>query len=104
MKIMAFSDLHMSRKRAAELVAASADADLVIGAGDFCNMRQGLEQAMGMLAGLAVPAMKASMSCATPRRPAPPCCTGLDARLTASRSTASAMEFPSRRSGRGPAT
>jgi Icc-related predicted phosphoesterase len=55
MKIMAFSDLHMSRKRAAELVAASAEADLVIGAGDFCNMRQGLDQAMEMLAGLAAP-------------------------------------------------
>jgi len=57
MKIMAFSDLHMSRRKAALLVEASADADLVIGAGDFCNMRQGLEQAMGMLAGLAVPAI-----------------------------------------------
>jgi len=57
MKILAFSDLHMSRRRAALLVEASADADLVIGAGDFCNMRQGLDEAMEMLAGLAAPAI-----------------------------------------------
>ncbi|TNJ47620.1 metallophosphoesterase [Phaeobacter sp. B1627] len=55
MKVMAFSDLHLSEERAAELVAASADADLVIGAGDFCNMRQGLARAMEMLAGIAAP-------------------------------------------------
>ena len=46
MKILAFSDLHLARARAAEIVAASAGADLVIGAGDFCNMRQGLPEAM----------------------------------------------------------
>lgn len=55
MKILAFSDLHLVRARAADLVAASAEADLVIGAGDFCNMRQGLDRAMQMLAGLAAP-------------------------------------------------
>ncbi|PCJ06879.1 MAG: serine/threonine protein phosphatase [Rhodobacteraceae bacterium] len=55
MKILAFSDLHMARARAADLVAASTEADLVIGAGDFCNMRQGLDQAMQLLAGLAAP-------------------------------------------------
>ena len=55
MKILAFSDLHMARARAADLVAASVDADLVIGAGDFCNMRQGLDQAMQLLAGIATP-------------------------------------------------
>ena len=55
MKILAFSDLHMARARAADLVAASADADLVIGAGDFCNMGQGLDQAMQLLSGIAAP-------------------------------------------------
>jgi len=55
MKILAFSDLHHARARAAVLVEASADADLVIGAGDFCNMRQGLEEALGLLDGLAAP-------------------------------------------------
>jgi len=55
MKIMAFSDLHHSRRRAEALVEASADADLVIGAGDFCNMRDGLPEAMNLLAGITPP-------------------------------------------------
>jgi len=55
MRILAFSDLHMARNRAADLVAASADADLVIGAGDYCNMRQGLDEAMQMLSDIAAP-------------------------------------------------
>ncbi len=52
MKILAFSDLHMARARAADIVAASAEADLVIGAGDYCNMREGLDEAMAMLSGI----------------------------------------------------
>lgn len=55
MKILAFSDLHLARDKAAVLVAASAKADLVIGAGDFCNHRQGLDRAMEMLRGIAAP-------------------------------------------------
>jgi Icc-related predicted phosphoesterase len=54
-KVLAFSDLHLARSRAADLVAASAEADLVIGAGDFCNMRQGLAEAMDLLSGLQAP-------------------------------------------------
>jgi len=54
-KILAFSDLHMARARAVDLVAASAGADLVIGAGDFCNMRLGLDQAMDLLSGITAP-------------------------------------------------
>ena len=46
MKILAFSDLHMAKARAADIVAASRDADLVIGAGDFCIRRNGLDLAM----------------------------------------------------------
>ncbi|MES0864588.1 metallophosphoesterase [Ruegeria sp. SCPT10] len=55
MRILAFSDLHMARNRAADLVEASAQADLVIGAGDYCNMRQGLAEAMQMLSGISAP-------------------------------------------------
>ena len=55
MKILAFSDLHHNHRAAAALVGISAEADLVIGAGDFCNMRQALPQAMEMLAGISVP-------------------------------------------------
>ncbi|NRB16817.1 MAG: metallophosphoesterase family protein [Rhodobacteraceae bacterium] len=55
MKILAFSDLHLAPVAAADLVAASGGADLVIGAGDFCNMRQGLDRAMQLLSGIAAP-------------------------------------------------
>jgi len=55
MRILAFSDLHHARARAADLVAASAEADLILGAGDFCNHRQGLPEAMNLLTGLAAP-------------------------------------------------
>lgn len=55
MKILAFSDLHLVAELARDLVAVSPEADLVIGAGDFCNMRQGLARAMEMLSGLAAP-------------------------------------------------
>ena len=55
MKVLAFSDLHLARARAAALVEASHDADLVIGAGDFCNMRQGLSEAMELLEGITAP-------------------------------------------------
>lgn len=54
-KILAFSDLHHSRRRAEALVAASAEADLVIGAGDFCNMRQDLWGALSLLKDMARP-------------------------------------------------
>lgn len=55
MRILAFSDIHLARGRAAALVKASATADLVIGAGDFCNMRQGLPDAMALFEGLGAP-------------------------------------------------
>ena len=55
MRILAFSDLHHARARAAALVQASGAADLVIGAGDFCNMRQDLPAAMTLLSGIAAP-------------------------------------------------
>ena len=49
-RILAFSDMHLSRRCAAEICAAAAEADLVIGAGDFCTQRRGLDDAMGLLA------------------------------------------------------
>lgn len=55
MKVLAFSDLHLARARSAALVEASAEADLVIGAGDFCNTRMGLDEGMAMLDGIAAP-------------------------------------------------
>ena len=55
MKILAFSDLHHSRSRAAEIVDASTSADLVIGAGDFCNVRRDLDDAMALLGAIKPP-------------------------------------------------
>jgi len=55
MKILAFSDLHHSTSRAAALVQASQEADLVIGAGDFCNMRNRLDDALALLSGIRAP-------------------------------------------------
>lgn len=55
MHILAFSDLHLSAAHAETLVEASTEADLVIGAGDFCTMREGLEDAMKMLHGIMAP-------------------------------------------------
>ena len=57
MRILAFSDLHLARARAADLVAASHDADLVIAAGDYCGARDGLDRAMAMLDGMAAPVL-----------------------------------------------
>lgn len=48
-RIIAFSDMHRARRCAAEIVAAAAKADLVIGAGDFAVMREGLAEAMALL-------------------------------------------------------
>lgn len=48
-RILAFSDVHLERSRIRTLVEAARDADLVIGAGDFCNLRVGLGEAMDLL-------------------------------------------------------
>jgi Icc-related predicted phosphoesterase len=48
-RILAFSDMHLSRRCAADIRVAARDADLVIGAGDFCNGRNGLDEAMELL-------------------------------------------------------
>lgn len=50
MKILAFSDLHCDLDGAASLVERSADADLVVGAGDFAGVHEGLEETMAALA------------------------------------------------------
>ena len=56
-RILAFSDMHRSRRCAAEIVEAAAEADLVIGAGDFAVMREGLAEAMALLEPIAAKAV-----------------------------------------------
>ncbi|TCO71707.1 metallophosphoesterase family protein [Rhodovulum euryhalinum] len=80
MRILAFSDLHLSHDAAEALVAASARADLVIGAGDFCNRREGLDRAMAMLSGIAAPCVMVPGNCESAdelRAAAPPGATVL---------------------------
>lgn len=55
MKLLAFSDLHRDLSRAAELVEMSAEADVVIGAGDFASVHEGLEETIGALVAIETP-------------------------------------------------
>lgn len=55
MRILAFSDLHCDLEQAARLTELSADADVVIGAGDFASIHELLEETIGALSGITVP-------------------------------------------------
>jgi len=49
MRLLAFSDVHRDERQAARLADMSADADVVVGAGDFASMHRGLEQLIDVL-------------------------------------------------------
>lgn len=55
MKLLAFSDLHRDLDQAAELVEMSAAADVVIGAGDFASVHEGLKETIDALAAIETP-------------------------------------------------
>ncbi len=55
MRLLAFSDLHRDLDQADELVRLSADADLVVGAGDFASVHEGLEETIGALDAITAP-------------------------------------------------
>lgn len=55
--MLAFSDLHRDLGRAAHLVEISADADVVVGAGDFASIHEGLDQAIDVLAAIEAPTL-----------------------------------------------
>ena len=57
MKLLAFSDLHRDLGQAEKLVEMSAEADAVIGAGDFASVHEGLEETIGALAAIEKPAV-----------------------------------------------
>lgn len=57
MKLLAFSDLHRDLAQAAELVEMSARADVVIGAGDFASVHEGLGETIGALSAIEAPAV-----------------------------------------------
>jgi len=54
-KLLAFSDLHRDLGRAAKLVEMSRQADVVIGAGDFASVHEGLEETIDALAEIRTP-------------------------------------------------
>lgn len=49
MRVLAFSDLHRDMDAARMIVAASIEADVVIGARDFATRREGLEDTLDIL-------------------------------------------------------
>jgi Icc-related predicted phosphoesterase len=55
MRLLAFSDLHVDVDRAQSLAAASADADVVLGVGDFASVHSGLEETIGALRSIGKP-------------------------------------------------
>jgi Icc-related predicted phosphoesterase len=57
MRLLAFSDLHTDTGQAARLVAASEDADVVVGVGDFASVHSGLEETIGVLRQITKPAI-----------------------------------------------
>ena len=57
MKLLLFSDLHSDFSTASKLAAMSKDADVVVGAGDFCVGRRGLAKIMGALAPIEKPSV-----------------------------------------------
>jgi Icc-related predicted phosphoesterase len=54
-RLLAFSDLHRDLGQAERLVEMSADADVVIGAGDFASIHEGLGETISALAGIEKP-------------------------------------------------
>jgi Icc-related predicted phosphoesterase len=54
-KLLAFSDLHRDLDQGAKLVEMSAGADVVIGAGDFASIHEGLEETIAALQGIEKP-------------------------------------------------
>ncbi len=56
-KLLAFSDLHRDLGQAAALVEMSAGADVVIGAGDFASVHEGLEETIAALTAIERPSV-----------------------------------------------
>jgi Icc-related predicted phosphoesterase len=54
-RILAFSDLHRDLNQAAKLVDRSSEADVVIAAGDFASVHEGLEDAIDALKPISAP-------------------------------------------------
>jgi len=54
-RVLAFSDVHRDLGQCAKLTELSAEADVVVGAGDFASVHEGLEETIGALAEIEAP-------------------------------------------------
>lgn len=54
-RLLLFSDVHLDADACRELVTKSADADVVIGAGDFCVTRRNLAHSISVLSSITTP-------------------------------------------------
>jgi Icc-related predicted phosphoesterase len=52
MKLLLFSDLHCNTRKTMGIVQKAAGVDIVVGAGDFANVRRGLEGVIRLLAAI----------------------------------------------------
>lgn len=57
MRILAFSDLHRDIEAAQRIVGASAEADVIVGAGDFATCGEGAIETLEILRGVQAPAV-----------------------------------------------
>jgi len=55
MECLLFSDVHGNQGACRSLVERASDVDVVLGAGDFCNMRRGLQPVIDVLADIDTP-------------------------------------------------
>ena len=55
MKLLVFSDLHNDFRTASKLIELSNTVDVVVGAGDFCVARQGLDEIIAPLSAITKP-------------------------------------------------
>ncbi|MES3630055.1 MAG: metallophosphoesterase [Longimonas sp.] len=53
--LLCVSDIHSDRSAARHLVARALEVDIVVGAGDFCDMRRGLDRTIGILSEIDTP-------------------------------------------------
>jgi len=57
MKLLLFSDVHVSQRACEHLCRLSTEVDIVIGAGDFGALRRGIEQTIGWLSSISKPSI-----------------------------------------------
>ena len=57
MKLLLFSDVHLSKMHCQQIARLSEDVDIVVGAGDYCSLRNDLDKAIGWLSTIKKPTL-----------------------------------------------